>query len=314
MERIQRLRASCAPEHWPELVLMATNRYQWADDLAVRHPRAAEDSQCQARSALLYLNDFLFKGAKRNIGVLRRVASAFSRREVVAALDDAISGRIPLPPGCSNPDDLASIVEFAPVQELRPTIAAHVSDYVRDRLLSAIDRDRGYEAGPRVLQLERWAAQLTPDGFARVLEAIAPAYVWNDGAPAPTTAEAKEIEGHALDLIRWLGTLVDFEKPDFDCEPLLADAIAGDRLGVLVLARLDHPSPAIRMALLEILSSVPPAGSGARVVELEATDPDPRVRRAASETKKWIDRGGKTNARRKRYQEQPAFSQRPAQN
>src|SRR5690606_27440266 len=27
MERIQRLRTSCVPEHWPTLVLMATNRY-----------------------------------------------------------------------------------------------------------------------------------------------------------------------------------------------------------------------------------------------------------------------------------------------
>lgn len=292
MERIQRLRTSCVPEHWPTLVLMATNRYDWGDDLALRHARAAEDVQCQARGALLYLNDFLFQEAKRNIGVLRRVASAFAKRDVITALDDAISGRIRLPPGCSNPDDLASVVEFAPLQELRPAIAAHASDYVRDRLLSTLDHAQDYEPGPRAAQLEQWAAELSPDGFARVLEAIAPDHVWNHGAL--TEAERRQIEDRALDLIRWLGALVNFDAPKSDCDRSLADAVSDGPLGVLVLSRLDHPNPAIRMALLDVLASVPATGSRAAVAKLETDDPDPGVRKTATSTLTWIDRGGRT--------------------
>jgi hypothetical protein len=296
--RIREIGSSCAPGDWPVLVLMAAGIYDWRDDLAAREPRAVPSIQCQAEGALRRI-DHLLTGAKSSKTVLRRVAAAFTRPDILATLDGAISGAIPL--SCPTRDDFASLVEFAPLHQLRPTIEMHASERIREGLLATLDSDLGYHAGPRAVQLERWAADLTPAGFIRVVEALAPGYTWNDGAAPPSAAEQAEIEMHAAALIEWLFDTVTMSKPDFVCQPPLVDALASGDLGKQLLARLDHPNPKIRAAILWVFSSVPPPESRARIVE-QRSDPDPAVRTAAWFALEWVDRGGKTKVITEEYE------------
>lgn len=285
VERIHRLQ-TCSLEDWRTLVLMAVGRYDWGDDLEFIRLRAARETQLVAILALLGNGSVYYSGPESR-GLRRRVAVELSRPEILSALEDAISGKIVVEPWAER-DDFASVVEFAPLHQLRPAIAAHVSDRHRDELLAELDRDLDYHPGPRVEQLERWASELTPSGFERVFEALAPGYAWSDGGRPPTAAEQREIDERAVDLIFWLSKLAMLRR-SYACP--ISDAVAHGRLGALLLARLDHPNIEVRRALLALLARCRVAGGRARVAELEATDPDPSIRKLAADARARIDRG-----------------------
>jgi hypothetical protein len=292
-EQLWRLK-TCRPEDWPELVLMAVDRHDWGDDLAVRHKRAAQDVQCRALFVLLDNVSAVYPQTSNNIHqpdpvMYHRVVAALSRPQVISALEDAISGRVAFGPGCT-PDDFARFAGNVMLQQLRSAIEAHASERAREDAFEVLDRARGENSNSRVTQLKRWAGELSTSGFERVLEAIAPGYVWNDGEPQPSKAEQKVINESASDLVGWLHYLAP-RLPERDCG--LSDAIAHGRLGELVIARLDHPSFEVKSELLDLLAMIPADGSRKRVFELETTDPNPHVRKIAAKARKWIDRGGR---------------------
>jgi hypothetical protein len=280
VKRISQLSRSCAPTDWGELVLMATSRYDWPEDAATSDPAAADKVQCAAVDALF---EVMHLSPVDHMVVRRTFAAGFEEPRVLSALRDAISGQVRFPLRCDPGGTIAFIVDFAPLHQLRPEIKAHAPWVLR-----SLDRDRSYKIGAGATQIERWAAELTPDGFTRVLDVLAPDFNWN-GSRKPSAAEKQT----AIDMIWWLGLLV-WGEPRSDCEEALQKAVAEGELGDLIVKRLDHPSDRLKIALLRVLKAIPRPGSKERLVDLEHKDPDAAVRRLARSAIDWFDRGGES--------------------
>jgi len=304
--RMHHIAQSCRPEDWTAFVQMATGHYAWADgveqlvpwggDRAHQHDAdiVRDDTQCKALG-MLAMAGYIYTSTlhpthARHLLFRHRLMEAFSQPAIVAEINGAISGAIPLPAhGCPNIDAFAKIAELVPLVDFRPAIAAHASERIRDEMLAHIDEARRYKPHPRAAKLELAAAQLTPEGYAMVLEAMAPGYAWNDGLK-PTAREQRDIERTAADLIDdmpigepWpvdpTGRTISLPPIIADCH--LGEAIRSGRLGELLAARLDHRNPAIRIAIVHKLAGAVPPGARALIANVAASDPDKRVRAEA---------------------------------
>ncbi len=275
-KRIDELGRSCSGNDWAQLVRIAAGSYTWPEQMRLK-PSSLDwhDVKCRAVSAFERLQQLA--PASPAHGVRRHFAAALNDPSVISALESIVVDKAAWHSLCvTSPEQfVGDLVRLAPVHRLRSTLLVRAPNAV-----AALDADHAYTASARALRLEDWAAELTPEGFARVLDAISPDYVWRDGAPVPSLEETTEIDAHAAEMLEWLGRLLAGADA-FECLSTLRSAISAGELGQRLAQTLGHRSPDVREAALRIFAQAPRPDARPRIERVAESDTVEGVRAAA---------------------------------
>jgi hypothetical protein len=290
---IDRLAYSCRPRDIARLLTIA------ADNTMIS-TKDWSNQRCAALSALWVHHPIPHHW---NAAVIHRAAAILEQSDVRAAIVKMLADDVPSCTKSVGGEDLPLspqlvatelLIDF-PVPELRADLDKAVArDEIAHReshaqgALSILNIDRDYHEGPRATQLDEMVAAGTPEAFDHFIEFIADGMPWNDGRPAASADEAKEIHQHVQDAFMWLHMLASPPRPEidhgwhWDCEVDIRRALIDGDLGQHLMEKFERLDAETRSLMLEVLVTTKPKGFTEWLARIAKEDPDPEIRQWAA--------------------------------